>query len=301
MKFIELYQSWYRNKKHYVKKSTISAYMLLVENHLLPIFSNHDEILEVEVQEFILAKIEAGLSHKTTKDIVIVLNMILKHGAKYHKFPYKPFDLIYPTNHGREKIEVLTKDQQKKLSEHIVENMDFRKIGILICLQAGLRIGEICALQWKDLDVDNKVIDINKTIQRIYSIENGVRKTDLIIDNPKTKTSNREIPMSRDVHKVVKYAMKFVNPDFFVLTNASKPTEPRTYRNFYKKLMESLELPALKFHGLRHSFATRCVEKNVDIKTVSVILGHSNISTTLNLYVHPNEEQKRSAINKVFR
>jgi len=95
--------------------------------------------------------------------------------------------------------------------------------------------------------------------------------------------------------------MKIVNPDYFILTNEIKPTEPRTYRNYYKHLMEQLEIPKLKFHGLRHSFATRCIESNCDYKTVSVLLGHSNITTTLNLYVHPNMEQKKKCINKMFK
>ena len=95
--------------------------------------------------------------------------------------------------------------------------------------------------------------------------------------------------------------LKTVNPSFFVLTNDAKPTEPRTYRSFYKNLMRHLEIPKIKFHGLRHSFATRCIESNCDYKTVSVLLGHSNISTTLNLYVHPNMEQKKKAIEQMFK
>ena len=107
--------------------------------------------------------------------------------------------------------------------------------------------------------------------------------------------------MSRDLLRIIKPIKKIVNNSFFVLTNEAKPTEPRTYRNFYKNLMIHLGLPKLKFHGLRHSFATRCIESKCDYKTVSVMLGHSNISTTLNLYVHPNDEQKKKAINQMFR
>jgi integrase len=100
---------------------------------------------------------------------------------------------------------------------------------------------------------------------------------------------------------LLKPLKNIMNPSFFVLTNNEKPTEPRTYRSYYKKLMTELDIPALKFHGLRHSFATRCIESKCDYKTVSVLLGHSNISTTLNLYVHPNMEQKKKTINQMFR
>jgi len=142
---------------------------------------------------------------------------------------------------------------------------------------------------------------VNRTIQRIYVIEDGVRKTELLLDTPKTKNSIREIPMNKDLIRLIKPIKKIVNPSFFVLTNDAKPTEPRTYRSFYKNLMSYLEIPEMKFHGLRHSFATRCIESNCDYKTVSVLLGHSNISTTLNLYVHPNLEQKKKAIEQMSK
>lgn len=119
------------------------------------------------------------------------------------------------------------------------------------------------------------------------------------MDTPKTKNSIREIPISRDLLRLLKPIKKIMNPAFFVLTNEQKPTEPRTYRSYYQKFMEELNMTGLKFHGLRHSFATRCIESNCDYKTVSVLLGHSNISTTLNLYVHPNMEQKKKAIDKM--
>lgn len=162
-------------------------------------------------------------------------------------------------------------------------------------------IFSICALTWDDVDVENGVILVRKTIQRIYLVDEGVKRTELAIDTPKTKNSIRDIPMTSDLLKVLKPLKKVVNSEYYVLTNDEKPTEPRTYRNYYKSLMKKLDMPDLKFHGLRHSFATRCIEGKCDYKTVSVILGHSNISTTLNLYVHPNLEQKKKCINQMNR
>ena len=107
--------------------------------------------------------------------------------------------------------------------------------------------------------------------------------------------------MTKELFAMMKPLKKVVNDDFYILTNAEYPTEPRTYRNYYTKLMEKLGIPKLKYHGLRHSFATRCIEAGCDYKTVSVLLGHSNISTTLDLYVHPNMEQKKRCIAKVFK
>lgn len=292
---------WKTDKKQYVKKSTFSAYVLLIENHLLPVFGNKHKIEEADVQAFVFQKLGQGLSQKTIKDMLIVLKMILKFGAKNKWITYDPFEIQYPTVREGQHIEVLSRTHQKKVMSYIQEHFTFRNLGVYICLSSGMRIGEICALTWDDVDTDNGIIHVRKTIQRIYVIEDGNRRTELLLDTPKTKNSIREIPISKDLSKLLKPFKKIVNPSFFVLTNDAKPTEPRTYRSYYKNLMAALNMPELKFHGLRHSFATRCIESKCDYKTVSVLLGHSNISTTLNLYVHPNMEQKKKAIEQMFK
>ena len=297
----EVIALWKADKKQYVKKSTFSAYVLLIENHLLPVFGNKYVLEEADVQSFVLQKLESGLSQKTIKDILIVLKMILKFGAKNKWISYEPFDIQYPTVRESQQIEVLSRTHQKKIMNYIQDHFTFRNLGVYICLSSGMRIGEVCALTWEDIDTDNGVIHINRTIQRIYIIENGTRKTELVLDTPKTKNSIREVPISKDLLRILKPFKKIVNPSFFVLTNDAKPTEPRTYRSFYKNLLKNLDIPEIKFHGLRHSFATRCIESKCDYKTVSVLLGHSNISTTLNLYVHPNMEQKKKAIEQMFK
>jgi integrase len=297
----QLISLWKTDKKQYVKKSSFSAYVLLVENHLLPAFGDKKIIEEAEVQTFVFQKLEQGLSQKTIKDILIVLKMVLKFGAKNKYFEHIPFDIQFPTEREKHNIEVLSRTNQKKVMSYIETHFTFRNVGVYICLSAGIRIGEVCALTWEDIDTDNGVINIRKTIQRIYLIEDGDRKTELILDTPKTKNSIRSIPMSRDLLRMLKPLKKIVNNSFFVLTNDAKPTEPRTYRSYYKNLMKELNMPDLKFHGLRHSFATRCIESKCDYKTVSVLLGHSNITTTLNLYVHPNLEQKKKCIDQMFK
>ena len=292
---------WKEEKRQFVKKSTFAAYSLIVETHLQPAFGNLTAVTEKDVQDFVLHKLNGGLSQKTIKDMLIVLRMILKFGAKKNYCVYAPIDVIFPTDRERQELEVLSIANQKKIMRFVEENFTFRNLGIFICLSTGIRIGEICALTWDDIDTDNGVIHIRKTIQRIYVKENGIKKTELLIDTPKTATSMRDIPMIKDLYEILKPLKKVVNNDYFVLTNEATPTEPRTYRNYYKKLLDKLGIPPIKFHGLRHSFATRCIESKCDYKTVSVILGHSNISTTLNLYVHPNYEQKKKCIDKMFR
>lgn len=292
---------WKEEKRQFVKKSTFAAYSLIVETHLQPAFGNLTAVTEKDVQDFVLQKLNGGLSQKTIKDMLIVLRMILKFGAKKNYCVYAPIDVIFPTDRERQELEVLSIANQKKIMRFVEDNFTFRNLGIFICLSTGIRIGEICALTWDDIDTENGVIHIRKTIQRIYVKENGIKKTELLIDTPKTATSMRDIPMIKDLYEILKPLKKVVNNDYFVLTNEATPTEPRTYRNYYKKLLDKLGIPPIKFHGLRHSFATRCIESKCDYKTVSVILGHSNISTTLNLYVHPNYEQKKKCIDKMFR
>ena len=300
-KFSKIVALWKEDKKQYVKRSTFAAYTLLIENHILPSFGEMALVEEQDVQTFVFRKLNEGLSHKTIKDILIVLKMILRLGAKNQMTEYRQIDIKFPTERDKHSIDILNRSHQKQIMEYIRLHFTFKNLGIYICLSAGMRIGEICALTWDDLDVENGIIHVRKTIQRIYVIEEHRKYTEVILDTPKTKNSIREIPMTKNLLKMIRPIKKIVNGNFYVLTNEPKPTEPRTYRNYYKQFMQSLGLPLIKFHGLRHSFATRCIESKCDYKTVSVLLGHSNISTTLNLYVHPNLEQKKRCMEQMSR
>ena len=300
-KFSKIVALWKEDKKQYVKRSTFAAYTLLIENHILPSFGEMALVEEQDVQTFGFRKLNEGLSHKTIKDILIVLKMILRFGVKNQMTEYRQIDIKFPTERDKHSIDILSRSHQKQIMEYIRLHFTFKNLGIYICLSAGMRIGEICALTWDDLDVENGIIHVRKTIQRIYVIEEHRKYTEVILDTPKTKNSIREIPMTKNLLKMIRPIKKIVNGNFYVLTNEPKPTEPRTYRNYYKQFMQSLGLPLMKFHGLRHSFATRCIESKCDYKTVSVLLGHSNISTTLNLYVHPNLEQKKRCMEQMSR
>lgn len=297
----EIALAWKTDKQRYVKQSTYAAYVLSLENHILPTFGECNSLTEELVQDFVLKKLNEGLSSKTIKDILIVLKMVMKFGVKNQWINYCEWDIKFPTNEINKKIEVLTVAQHKKILEYIKQNFTFRNLGIYISLTTGLRIGEVCGLKWSDMNIESGTITISRTIERIYIVEREKKRTELIVNTPKTTNSNREIPMNKELLSMVKPLMKVVNSNFYMLTNDEKPTEPRTYRNYYHKLMAQLEIPKLKYHGLRHSFATRCIESNCDYKTVSVLLGHANITTTLNLYVHPNMEQKKRCIAKMFK
>lgn len=297
----EIAAAWKEYKRPYVKQSTMAAYVLILENHILPTFGEDNSLPEHSVQAFVLHKIESGLSTKSVKDILIVLKMVMKFGVKKEWMTYYEWDIKYPPNSENKVLDVLSVSNHRKILNHIQSHFTFMGLGIYISLSTGLRIGEICSLKWSDINVTDGILTVNRTIERIYIIEGEKKYTELVINTPKTKNSCREIPMNKELLGMLKPLKKVVNDDYYILTNDERPIEPRTYRNYYKRLMEKLDIPKLKYHGLRHSFATRCIEVGCDYKTVSVLLGHSNISTTLNLYVHPNMEQKKRCIDKVFK
>lgn len=297
----EIAAAWKEYKRPYVKQSTMAAYVLILENHILPTFGEDNSLPEQSVQAFVLHKIESGLSTKSVKDILIVLKMVMKFGVKKEWMTYYEWDIKYPPNSENKVLDVLSVSNHRKILNHIQSHFTFMGLGIYISLSTGLRIGEICSLKWSDINVTDGILTVNRTIERIYIIEGEKKHTELVINTPKTKNSCREIPMNKELLGMLKPLKKVVNDDYYILTNDERPIEPRTYRNYYKRLMEKLNIPKLKYHGLRHSFATRCIEVGCDYKTVSVLLGHSNISTTLNLYVHPNMEQKKRCIDKVFK
>ena len=293
--------AWKEYKQHFVKQSSMAAYLLLLNKHILPEFGDCTELPEHEVQSFVLRKIKGGISAKTVKDILIVLKMIVQYGAKNGWINNYSWDIKYPANEQKKELDVMSTDNFKQVLAYLQKNFTFQGLGIIITMNTGMRIGEICGLQWGDIDMDSNCISVQRTVERIYVMEGDKKFTKLVINTPKTQNSCRQIPMSKDLLALVKPLMKVVNKSYYVLSNSDKPIEPRTYRNYYKDLLAQLGIPDLKFHGLRHSFATKCIEAGCDYKTVSVLLGHANISTTLNLYVHPNADQKKRCIDKMLK
>ena len=290
-----------QDKKQYVKESTYSSYCLLVVNRILPYFGEKEQFTEEDVQDFALKSLNAGLSEKSVKDLVVVVKMIQKFAVKKGLMSLIPIDVKYPKSSNKNELEVMSKDNQKKLLNYLNENFSFKNLGIVICLCTGLRIGEICALKRENFDVEEKVLKVRHTLQRIYIVDEDVKYTKIEEGMPKTVESNRDIPLSNSLYAIIKPLKKVCKDSFYVLSNDEKPIEPRTYRNYYKGILEKLEIPYIKFHGLRHSFATRCIEAKNNVKTVSVILGHANITTTLNLYVHPNHDEKKRCIEKMLK
>lgn len=299
--FEEIAGKWMSDKKPYVKKSTYCAYSLLLSKHLVPAFGEMGEITESHVQNFVFEKLSQGLAQKYVKDMLIVLKMIIRYAVKNKYMHHVEMEIKFPPERTRRELDVLTRSQHRQILNYVKNHFSFMNLGIYICLCTGLRIGEICALQWDDIDTSRGILMVSRTIQRVYVNNDARHYTEVIIGTPKSRNSMREIPIARELLRTLKPLKRIIGGDCYVLTSTRKPIEPRTYRNYYNKLIRKLDIPPLKFHGLRHSFATRCIEGKCDYKTVSVLLGHSNISTTLNLYVHPNMEQKQKCVEQVFR
>ena len=222
----EIAAAWKVYKRPYVKQSTMAAYVLILENHILPAFGENDSLPEQRVQAFVLQKIESGLGVKSVKDILIVLKMVMKFGVKNEWMNYYEWDIKYPTSSANKELEVLSVSNHKKILNHIQSHFTFTGLGIYISLSTGLRIGEICALKWSDINVTDSTITVSRTIERIYLIEGEKKHTELVISTPKTKNSCREIPMSKELLAMIKPLKKVVNDDFYVLTNDKHPTEP---------------------------------------------------------------------------
>ena len=142
----DIAELWKEDKKKYVKKSTYAAYVLLIQNHIIPTFGEDLVVDEEKVQEFVLTKLQSGLSEKTVKDILIVLKMILKYGDKNRYIEYKQIDIVFPTVTTKKELDVFTKSDQKRVMNYLRDNFTFKNLGIFICLITGMRIGEICGL-----------------------------------------------------------------------------------------------------------------------------------------------------------
>ncbi len=297
--FTEVAMRWKESKRKVVKHSTYCAYILILKTHLIPYFGKYRIIKETEVQQFVFEKINSGLSRKTVHDILAVLSAICKFGAKYSIFDNPHWDIVYPSETSTRNLPVLSIANHRKLLGEIVTNPTTQNIGILLALCCGLRIGEVCALRWENVDLVRRVINISVTTGRIYNCES--METECYTSSPKTKNSNREIPISPILLEALRKVKKQQPGHEFVVGDGYKAKEPRTYRDTFNRMLKRLNIPPIVFHGLRHTFATRCIESQCDYKTVSVILGHANIATTLNLYVHPNLDQKKRCIDKMTR
>lgn len=299
---------WMQKKKDYIKESTYSNYSNIISNHIIHELGNIklSNLNNKLIQEYLINKYKTGrldgnggLSYKTIRDIIAVVKSSLKYAIKEEMINNINLDFTYPKIANKDKIYIMPKKDQERLITYIKQDENTRSLGILLALYSGIRIGELCALQWKDIDFKNNILHINKTLQRIYIKDNKESVSKIIITNPKTHNAERDIPLNKGFAHILKKHQTESNN--YILSNCDKWIEPRTYRRYFKKCLDKAKIGQINFHGLRHTFATNCIKLGVDYKTVSELLGHANVNITLNLYVHPQMSQKKKCIDLICK
>lgn len=292
---------WFRAGRGKLKESSCVKYEAILEKHIKPKLGGcfplaiTDALIEAFTNELLL---KDSLAPKTVKDILVVLRSILKFTAKRFPGIFPQIEITYPKEPKKE-TRVLSKDEQTKFINFLTDNMDSCKFGVLLVLLTGIRIGEICALQWENISLTEKTIKVSATMQRIKNMNNdGMGKTKISIGTPKSENSIRIIPMSDAAYKLCSR----MNPHCqtaFVLTGNDDFMEPRALQHRMEKYTKACGLEGVHFHTLRHTFATRCVEVGFELKSLSEILGHANTTITLDRYVHSSMELKRDNMNKL--
>ena len=282
---------WLAEIQQKKKLSTYVKYSLIYRNHIQEAFQGTKltELTDI----FVAERISAPLSDSICKSIYCVLNQILKFASR--KYCITLTVLSKPASNTRNlPVKALSQKEQKKLIAALYHETDLYKMAVLLCLFTGLRLGEVCALKWTDIDFENKLLTINRTVQRLYT--DGYRtKTTLMETAPKSEYSKREIPLS---NAALGLLINFKHDKNYVF-GSNRPVEPRTMQNHFKKILTEAELSDKNFHILRHTFSTNCIEGGADVKSLSEMLGHSNVQTTLNRYVHPSMEAKRRHVDSL--
>lgn len=305
--FRDVLSLWMEDSRVRLKGATECRYRNLIAEHILPQLGNKqvNELTGPVINAFLAEKLDhgrldgkGGLSSAYVRSIMLVIKAALNYAAeqslclpirsKISKPPVVPKDLP-----------VLSITEQKLLETLCMVETDETKAGVMLSLYAGLRIGEVCALAWEDIDWEKNILHVRHTVSRINrNIENDARSTMLIIDRPKTKASFRDIPLCSKLISVLA-ALKKQASSSYVISNRAQFISPRTYEYRYHKLLRASGVADINYHALRHTFATRCIEAGVDVKSLSEILGHADASITLNTYVHSSMERKRIQLEKL--
>ncbi len=293
--FEKLANEWLSYKRNTIKESTYCNYMSIIENYLKPEFKNLNFSEVINYNEYILT-LSKRLSAKTIRDIIAVLKAILKYYEEEYNQVLKIKRSSIPKA-SKNTVKTLSESERKKLENYCLKSKDLKMLGIVICLNTGLRIGEICALKWENIKLEERKIYITNTIERMYN--KRARTSKLFIGLPKTEHSIRSIPISNKLYEILLSLKERYEKECFLLTGNVKPLEPRRYQYIFKEILKKIEIDDYKFHALRHTFATNCIEVGMDIKSLSEILGHADAKITLSIYVHSSDKMKKKYLEKL--
>ncbi len=300
--FGEVLNLWMSHNRIRLKGGTINKYQSLIDTHIMPELGliRITELTATHINSFLDQKLTSGridgsggLSPSYVRSIMLVINAAIKYAVDEQLCLPLKSPVCKPTS-TKTDLAILSLEQQKKLETALLNDLDTTRAGIFISLHTGLRIGEVCGLAWEDVDLDLMVIHVRHTVARIKTDTT----TALILDTPKTKASKRDIPISSVLLPVLQ-KLKKISSHGFVMTGTNEFMKPRTFEYRYHRILDATGVVSVNYHALRHTFATRCIEVGVDVKSLSEILGHGNVSITLNTYVHSSLEMKRNQLEKL--
>lgn len=295
MLFNTVVLNWLEERKIFAKTGSVGAYSARIQKHILPYFEGRKycDISAYDVTNFINYKLSCGLSAKYVGDIAMILKSAAKLFSETTGCENRLAAVKLPRVRNRE-TNILTKEEQKCLQTELLKTDSDISVGIYLSFFTGLRIGELCALQWGDIDLESRLLRVKKTVQRV-PVNNGKYKTAVVVSTPKTDTSARIIPLPGFLTELLEPHRK--GGGDFIISGKETPVEPRTLTRHFKEILRDAGLPDMKFHTLRHTFATNCLQQNFDVKTLSEILGHANTDITMRIYVHTSLDRKVACMN----
>ena len=303
-----LLDEWLDLNRASVTESTYAKYYNLVERHIRPSLGQYEvsELSTQQLSDYVRQKLHtgrldqsSGLSAKTVQDLLSVIRSVLKYAESKE---YTVSCDIEQISVEKEPVQlrVLNKAEQVLLESSLWRDTDSSKIGVLLSLYTGIRIGELCALRWSNIDLANSTLRIRHTLQRIQNIDaKGGKKTKIIIARPNSACTLRDIPLPSFLCNILKDYVSHVSGAYFLTGRMDKFVEPRTYQNRFKEYVVQAGIPSIPFSALRDTFAMRCLESGFDLQTLSEVLGHANASITAARYLHLTYDTKRSQMNRL--
>lgn len=298
--FRDVADIWLDSIRLRVKRSSYSTYYTIVSTHLKPSFGERyiENITTESISSFLTLATDKGLAHSTIRGIASVLRSILVF-AENEGYRVSSTGCIVRRKNLHRETRILSEKEWCQLEDFLRSCIDPLNLGTLICMYTGIRLGEMCALRWEDIALESGTLTVKRTVQRIRNNnKDSERKTSIVFDAPKSQSSNRSIPLPSFLANILENNKS--SKSCFVLTGEPDVfIEPRTFQNRFKRILRLAAIEDINFHALRHTFATKCVNLGFDIKTLSEILGHSDVSVTLNTYVHPSLSNMKSYMERL--
>lgn len=306
-RFGEVLKLWEQTNQIRLKGGTKQRYEYLIETHISPELGKLklSQLTSTTINTFLLKKLQngrldgkGGLAPSYVSSIMIVISAAINFAVAEQMCPPLKTPIYRPTAEAEE-LQILSLEEQLLLEEFVKNELTPTKVGIMISLYTGLRIGEVCALSWDDIDLKNQVIHVRHTVARVKNDNPASKgKTKLIIDEPKTKASKRDVPIPSTLFSIIQ-EYKCISTSEFIVSDKTVFISPRTFEYRYHKVLDMCGVSSVNYHALRHTFATRCIEAGVDVKSLSEVLGHANVSITLNTYVHSSMSMKKCQLEKL--